>query len=102
MTNYEKTVKDIVETWGTMPDFMKAFPEQSLVNDWPLWKKEKLSEIDMARASYLLDIDKMTKEMLDGQELTGNTAIEAKVSTSVFIDWTVMEELTAEQGMAAT
>lgn len=102
MGSYKKTIEDIENTWGTVPDFMKAFPEQSLVNEWPFWKKEKLSEIDMARASYLLDIDKMAGEMLEGQKITGKTMMEMelKVSyTQAFMDRTVMEELTGEVQM---
>ncbi|MCE8422673.1 MAG: hypothetical protein J5U17_03890 [Candidatus Methanoperedens sp.] len=87
MGNYENTLSEIEKTWGTVPDFMKAFTRESLVNDWPSWKKEKLSEIDMERASYLLNIDEITGETLGGpQKVPEKTMMELNVS--------IMEELT--------
>jgi hypothetical protein len=42
MGDYENTLKDIEETFGIVPGFMKALPQDVLVHDWPLWKKYTL------------------------------------------------------------
>jgi AhpD family alkylhydroperoxidase len=42
--NYRETLEDIRETMGIVPGFMKALPEQVLVNDWALWKKYSMEE----------------------------------------------------------
>lgn len=47
---------------GEVPDFMKFFPEEVLVNDWPSWKR--VGEIDLERARYLLSMDDMFEETL--------------------------------------
>ena len=36
--DYEETLKDIEETIGTVPGFMKALPENVLIQEWPLFK----------------------------------------------------------------
>ncbi len=64
MGAYEDTLKDIKNTWGLVPNFMKAFPRVLLINGWSSWKNDSLGEIDMERASYLLNIDDMLEEML--------------------------------------
>lgn len=42
--NYPETLKDIENTIGIVPGFMKALPEEVLVNDWALWKKYTIGE----------------------------------------------------------
>ena len=44
MSDYEGTLKDIEESLGFVPDFMKALPEDVLTQDWPLMKKYVLGE----------------------------------------------------------
>jgi len=44
MGEYENTVKDIEKTFGFVPGFMKALPQDVLVHDWPLMKKYTLGE----------------------------------------------------------
>ena len=39
MGQYEDTLRDIKETFGMVPGFMKAIPKDVLVQDWPLMKK---------------------------------------------------------------
>jgi AhpD family alkylhydroperoxidase len=41
---YEDTLKDIEETLGIVPGFMKALPKDVLIHDYPLWKKYSLGE----------------------------------------------------------
>ena len=65
MGEYEDTLEDIDRTLGIIPGFMKVFPEESLIHDWPSWKKDAIGEIDMERARYLLNTDEMIEEMLD-------------------------------------
>ena len=65
---YEDTLKDIEKTLGAVPIFMKFFPEEKLVHDWPSWKS--LGEIDMERVRFLLSTDEMIEEMLG--ETQGN------------------------------
>ena len=59
---YENTLGDIERTLGSVPGFMKVFPKEVLVHDWPSWKK--VEEIDMERARYLLSADELLEEML--------------------------------------
>ncbi len=44
MAAYDDTLKDIETTIGLVPGFMKALPEDVLVQDWPLFKKYSLGE----------------------------------------------------------
>lgn len=44
MTAYEDTLTDIEKTLGIVPGFMKALPEDVLVNDWALMKKYQWGE----------------------------------------------------------
>ncbi len=64
MGTYEETLKDIERTLGKIPGFMKVLPEDSLVRDWPLWKKEKPGELELERASYMLSTDEMYEDFL--------------------------------------
>jgi AhpD family alkylhydroperoxidase len=41
---YEKTLKDIKETLGFVPGFMKALPQDALVFEWPSFKKYQIEE----------------------------------------------------------
>ena len=59
---YEDTLEDIEKTLGSVPGFMKLFPKEVLVHDWPSWKR--VEEMDMERARYLLSTDEMLDEML--------------------------------------
>ncbi len=72
MEAYENTLKDIENTLGMVPGFMKFFPRESLVKDWPSWKKECCSEIYLERACYLLSEDGMLEEELGETRITGN------------------------------
>jgi len=44
MSEYEDIFKDIEETFGIVPGFMKALPQEVLIHDWPLWKKYSLEQ----------------------------------------------------------
>ncbi|MBI0583945.1 MAG: carboxymuconolactone decarboxylase family protein [Methanomassiliicoccus sp.] len=44
MSAYQDTLDDIKETMGIVPGFMKALPEDVLVNDWGLMKKYQFGE----------------------------------------------------------
>jgi len=44
MEKYEDTLKDIRETMGIVPGFMKALPRDALVNEWPNFKKYQLED----------------------------------------------------------
>ena len=44
MEDYQATLKDIEETFGMVPGFIKALPKDVLVHDWPLMKKYTLGE----------------------------------------------------------
>ncbi len=47
MSDYEDTLKDIEQTIGIVPGFMKALPEDVLVKDWPLFKKYTLEKTEI-------------------------------------------------------
>jgi hypothetical protein len=59
---YEDTLEDIENMLGHVPGFMKLFPKEGLVQDWPSWKG--VGEMDMDRARYLLSTDEMLEGML--------------------------------------
>ena len=59
---YEDTLNDIENIFGSVPNFMKFFPKEVLIRDWPLWKM--VGDLDMERASYLLSTDIILEEML--------------------------------------
>jgi hypothetical protein len=40
-----------------VPSLMRMLSRESLVHDWPLWKKDSPSEIDLERARYFLITD---------------------------------------------
>ena len=42
--NYDETVKEIENTFGTVPGFMKDTPQDILVQMWPLFKKYQMGE----------------------------------------------------------
>lgn len=44
MGKYDDTLKDIEKSLGIVPGFMKALPEEVLVQEWPLFKKYTLGE----------------------------------------------------------
>ncbi len=66
---YEDTLEDIEKTLRMVPSFMKVFPKELLVRDWPSWKKDSLGEIDLERASLLLSTDEMVEKMLNQAEI---------------------------------
>lgn len=41
---YDETVKEIENTFGMVPGFMKDVPKDTLVQMWPLFKKYELNE----------------------------------------------------------
>jgi len=47
MGEYEDTLKDIKETLGIIPGFMKALSGDVLVKDWGLWKKYSFTETEI-------------------------------------------------------
>ncbi|NOQ48110.1 MAG: carboxymuconolactone decarboxylase family protein, partial [Methanococcoides sp.] len=47
MGEYEDTIKDIEESLGIVPGFMKALPKEALIQDWPLFKRYTLEETDI-------------------------------------------------------
>lgn len=63
--DHEIPFPNIAVDAGIVPDFMKVFPRQLLVHDWPSWKM--VGEIDLERARYLLSTDEMLEEMLDNK-----------------------------------
>ncbi len=63
---YKNTLVDIERTLGSVPDFMKIFPKEVLIQDWSSWKR--VDEINMERARYLLNTDEMLEEILSGTQ----------------------------------
>jgi len=47
MSEYEETLRDIEETLGIVPGFMKALPENVLIQEWPLFKKYNFEETEI-------------------------------------------------------
>ncbi len=47
MGTYEDTLEDIEKTLGIVPGFMKALPEEVLVQEWPLFKKYNFGETEI-------------------------------------------------------
>jgi len=47
MKGYEETLRDIKETFGLVPGFMKAIPQDVLVKDWALLKKYQLGKSEI-------------------------------------------------------
>ena len=45
--NYKETLKDIEQSLGFVPGFMKALPEDALVQEWPLFKQYQLGETEI-------------------------------------------------------
>jgi AhpD family alkylhydroperoxidase len=41
---YEDTLKDVEKSFGIVPGFLKALPQDVLIHDWPLMKKYTLGE----------------------------------------------------------
>ncbi len=44
MAEYQDTLSDIKATLGIVPGFMKALPEDVLVQDWPLFKRATVEQ----------------------------------------------------------
>lgn len=47
MGEYEDTLKDIQNTLGLVPGFMKAIPKDALVQDWPIMKKYQFGQSEI-------------------------------------------------------
>jgi len=47
MEEYAQTLKDIENTLGFVPGFMKAIPKDVLIHDWPLMKKYQMGESEI-------------------------------------------------------
>ena len=47
MEKYEDTLKDIENSLGIVPGFMKALPKKVLIQEWPLFKKYSLEETEI-------------------------------------------------------
>lgn len=72
MGAYEDTLNDIEKTFGTVPGFMRLIRSESLVRDWPSWKKDNPGEMYLERARYLLNTDDILEERLSKAEITGS------------------------------
>jgi hypothetical protein len=68
MGAYEDTLNDIEKTFGTVPRFMRLISRESLVCDWPSWKRDNPGEMYLERARYLLNADDILEEMLSKGE----------------------------------
>ncbi len=95
MGTYEETLRDIERTLGKIPGFMKVLPEDSLVRDWALWKKDSPGEMELERASYMLSTDEMYEEILSRiqNKVTESAALDGRHGTiccGVFVDTGVM------------
>lgn len=44
MGEYEDILKDVKETLGIVPGYMKALPKNVLIHDWALYKKYSIEE----------------------------------------------------------
>jgi len=73
---YEDTLEDIEKTFGTIPGFMRLFSRESLVHDWPSWKRDSPGEIYLERARYLLSADEVLEEMLNNTQETDRQEVE--------------------------
>jgi hypothetical protein len=80
MGEYEETLEDIEKTYGMVPEFMKVFPRDVIVREWPAWKKEPLDEIFLERARYFLSTDQMLEELLAEENMSGTRKVEFKAS----------------------
>jgi len=47
MDEYAQTLKDIENTFGFVPGFMKAIPKDVLIHNWPLMKKYQFGESEI-------------------------------------------------------
>ncbi|VVB50717.1 Carboxymuconolactone decarboxylase family protein [uncultured archaeon] len=47
MAEYEEILREIEETLGMVPGFMKALPENVLIQEWPLFKKYNFEETEI-------------------------------------------------------
>ncbi len=72
MGAYEDTLNDIEKTFGTVPGFMRLICSESLVRDWPSWKKDNPGEMYLERARYLLNTDDIIEDALNQGEITGD------------------------------
>ncbi len=65
---YEDTLDDIEKTYGIVPGLMKLIPRESLIRDWPSWKRDNLGEMHLERARYLLSTDEILEDALNRAE----------------------------------
>jgi hypothetical protein len=61
---YEDTLEDIEKTYGTVPGLMRLIPGETLIRDWPSWKRDKIGEMHPERARYLLSTDEISEDVL--------------------------------------
>ncbi len=47
MGKYDGTLEDIRKSLGIVPGFMKGLPQDTLVNEWPMFKKYTLGESEI-------------------------------------------------------
>jgi hypothetical protein len=80
MGEYEETLEDIEKTYGMVPEFMRVFPRDVIIREWPAWKKEPLDEIYLERARYLLSTDRMLEELLAQENMSGKRKVEFRAS----------------------
>jgi hypothetical protein len=78
MGEYEETLEEIEKTYGMVPEFMKVFPRDVIVKEWPAWKKEPLDEIYLERARYFLSEDQMLEELLAEENISDARKVEFK------------------------
>jgi hypothetical protein len=76
MGEYEETLEDIEKTYGMIPEFMKVFPRDKIVKEWPAWKKEQLDEINLERARHFLNADEIQEELLAEENMSGTRKVE--------------------------
>lgn len=76
MGAYEETLEDIKRTYGMVPGFMMVFPVNVLVREWPAWKNDHLDEINLERARYLLNVDRLLEEKLEPEIMSGTRKVE--------------------------
>ena len=62
--SYKDTLEDIEKTMGSVPVFMKYLPKKVLIHNTSSWNK--VDELNMERARFLLSTDELFEEMLSG------------------------------------
>ncbi len=81
MGAYEDTLNDIEKTFGTVPGFMRLISSESLIRDWPSWKKDNPGEMYLERARYLLSADDLLEDALNKGETNDKSKSQVGVAT---------------------